>query len=124
MQSDKDSAQPKAGKSVNAYIVCFSYGGLIARSCPTLGTAWTVAYQAVSPWDSPGKNTGVGCHFLLQGVFLTQGSNPCLLHLPALAGGFFTTSSTWEAPIHACAHIKKKSVKKCNKTLEVLISAW
>ena len=31
----------------------------------------------------PGKNTGVGCHFLLQGIFLTQGSNPrlsCLLH--------------------------------------------
>ena len=27
------------------------------------------------------KNTGVGCHFLLQGIFLTQGSNPCLLHL-------------------------------------------
>ena len=26
-------------------------------------------------WDSPGKNTGVGCHFLLQGIFLTQGSN-------------------------------------------------
>ena len=33
------------------------------------------------PWDSPGKNTGVGCHFLLQGIFLTQGSNPSLLHL-------------------------------------------
>ena len=35
------------------------------------------------PWDSPGKNTGVGCHFLLQGIFPTQGSNPhllCLLH--------------------------------------------
>ena len=35
------------------------------------------------PWDSPGKNTGVGCHALLQGIFLTQGSNPrllCLLH--------------------------------------------
>ena len=29
-------------------------------------------------WDSPGKNTGVGCHFLLQGIFLTQGPNPCL----------------------------------------------
>ena len=28
--------------------------------------------------DSPGKNTGEGCHFLLQGVFLTQESNPCL----------------------------------------------
>ena len=32
-------------------------------------------------WDFPGKNTGVGCHFLLQGIFLTQGSNPHLLHL-------------------------------------------
>ena len=29
--------------------------------------------------DSPGKNTGVGCHALLQGIFLTQGSNLCLL---------------------------------------------
>ena len=32
------------------------------------------------PWDYPGKNTGVGCHFLLQGIFLTQGSNLHLLH--------------------------------------------
>ena len=31
-------------------------------------------------WDSPVKNTGVGCHFLLQGIFPTQGSNPGLLH--------------------------------------------
>ena len=33
-----------------------------------------------SPWDSPGKNTGVGCHFLLQWIFPTQESNPGLLH--------------------------------------------
>ena len=32
------------------------------------------------PWDSPGKNAGVGCHSLLQGIFPTQGSNPGLLH--------------------------------------------
>jgi len=35
------------------------------------------------PWDAPGKNTGVGCHALLQGIFAAQGSNPyvlCLLH--------------------------------------------
>ena len=31
--------------------------------------------------DSPGKNTGVGCHALLQGIFSTQRSNLCLLHL-------------------------------------------
>ena len=49
------------------------------------------------PWDSPGKNTGEGCHSLLQGIFPTQGSNLCLTS-PTLAGGFFTTSATWEAP--------------------------
>ena len=32
------------------------------------------------PWDSPGKNAGVGCHFLLQEIFLTQASNLNLLH--------------------------------------------
>ena len=47
----------------------------------------------------PGKNTGVGCHFLLQGIFQTQGSNPrlsCLLHgqkgsLPLAPPGKLTT---------------------------------
>ena len=39
--------------------------------------------RLLCPWDSPGKNTGVGCRALLQGTFPTQGSNPhllCLLH--------------------------------------------
>ena len=36
--------------------------------------------RLLCPWDSPGKNTGVGCHALLQRIFPTQGSNPCLLH--------------------------------------------
>ena len=38
-------------------------------------TPWTVATRLLCPWDLPGKNTGVGCYFLLQGIFLTQGSN-------------------------------------------------
>ena len=37
--------------------------------------------RLLCPWDFPGKNTWVGCHFLLQGIFLTQESNPCLLCL-------------------------------------------
>ena len=37
--------------------------------------------RLLCPWDSPGKNTGVGFHLLLQRIFLTQGSNPCSLHL-------------------------------------------
>ena len=37
--------------------------------------------RLLCPRNSPGKNTGVGCHVLLQGIFPTQGSNPCLLSL-------------------------------------------
>ena len=39
--------------------------------------------RLLCPWDSPGKNTGVGCHALLQGIFLTQGVEP---EFPALQG--------------------------------------
>ena len=45
-------------------------------------TPWTVAHQAsLLPWNYPGKNTGVGCPFLLQGIFLTQGLRSHLLCL-------------------------------------------
>ena len=37
--------------------------------------------KLLGPWNSPGKNTGVGCNSLLQGIFPTQGSNPRLLCL-------------------------------------------
>ena len=37
--------------------------------------------RLLCPWNVPGKNTRVGCHFFLEGIFLTQGLNPCLLHL-------------------------------------------
>ena len=35
--------------------------------------------RLLCPWDFPGKNSGMDCHFLLQGIFPTQGYNPCLL---------------------------------------------
>ena len=45
-------------------------GGLAAKSCLTLATPWTVLWPArlLCPWDSPGKNTGVGCHFPIQNI--------------------------------------------------------
>ena len=43
-------------------------------------TPWTVAYQAPLSMEFSRQNTGVDCHFLLQGIFPTQGSNPGLLH--------------------------------------------
>ena len=36
--------------------------------------------RPLCPWGSPGRSTGVGCHALLQGIFLTRGSNSGLLH--------------------------------------------
>ena len=46
------------------------------QSCPTLCNPWLLY-----PWDSSGKNTGVGCHLLRQRIFPTQGSNSHLLCL-------------------------------------------
>ena len=43
-------------------------------------TSWTVAHKAPPSMDFPGNNTGVRCHFLLQGFFPAQGLNPHLLH--------------------------------------------
>ena len=57
------------------------------RVCVWLfATSWTVALQAPLSMGSSGKNTRVGCHFLLWGIFVTQGLNPyllCLLHWQA-----------------------------------------
>ena len=56
----------------------------VAQSCLMLRDSMeNVAYQAPLPMGFPGKNTGMGCHFPLQGIFLTQGWNPRLLHWQA-----------------------------------------
>ena len=47
---------------------------LVAQSCLTLRTRF------LCPWTFPGRNIGMGCHSLLQGIFSTQGLNPGLLH--------------------------------------------
>ena len=54
---------------------------LVTQSCPTLCDPMDCSPPGSSVHgDSPGKNTGVGCHALLQGIFPTWGSNPDLLH--------------------------------------------
>ena len=51
-------------------------------SCVQLSaTPWTQPSRLFCPWDFLGKNTRVGCHLFLQGIFPTQGSNPHFLHL-------------------------------------------
>ena len=53
---------------------------LMAKLCLIFVTLWTVAHQLFCPWNSPGKNSGVVSHPLLEGIFLTQGLNPGFLH--------------------------------------------
>ena len=56
-------------------------GVKVAQSCPTLCNPMDYSPPGSSvPGIFPGKTTGMGCHFLLQGNFLTQGLNPGLLH--------------------------------------------
>ena len=61
--------------------------------------------------DSPGKNTGVGCHALLQGIFLTQGPNPGPLHLLCWQLG----SSPLVPPGKPCSSTYLYAKKECTE---------
>ena len=70
---------------------------LVAQLCPTLCDPMDCSLPDSSVHGaSLGKNTGVGCHALLQGIFPTQGSNPDLLHCRWI----LYCLSPREAPIH------------------------
>ena len=78
-------------------------------SCPvvynSLQPLWTVQpARLLCPWSFPGRNTGVGCHFLLQGIFLTQGSNPCLLHCKVDFFFFLTTEPLGKPASYIISH--------------------
>ena len=64
----------------NNHVLCHCGGDWVAKSCLALVTPWTVPTSLLCPWNSPGKNTRVGCHALLQGIFPTWELNPGLLH--------------------------------------------
>ena len=88
--------------------------------------------RLLHPWDSPGKNTGVGCHTLLQGIFLTQELNPHLLCLLPWQAGSLPVDHLG-SPIH-CLHVfilipgfKSKRSRKKGAPLrhrEVLSLGW
>ena len=68
------------------------------------------------PWNFPGKNTGVGCLFLLQGILPTQGLIPCLFAscIGREIDGFSTTTATWEASVPP---IKSSKIGKTDMVL-------
>ena len=65
-------------------VFCFTSTCCAVLSCSVVSnTLWPrepYPTTLLCPWDSPGQNTGVGCHALFQGIFPTQGLNPGLLH--------------------------------------------
>ena len=68
----------------------------------------------------PGENTRVGCHALLQGIFPTKtGMEPRSLSPPELTGGFFTTGTTWGAPLKYTALSELEITKKVSCLLAV-----
>ena len=68
-------------------------------------TLWAVACQAPWPWDSSNKNTGVGCHALLQGIFPTQGLNPHFLNLLHWQVGSLSLGSPGKPHMSCCCCI-------------------
>ena len=75
-------------------------------------TPWTVAHQFLCPWDFPGKNTIVGCHFLLQEIFPTQNWT----WVSGTAGRFFTA----EPPVRFATFHGVKTPTMTNFTLSML----
>ena len=70
--------------------------------------------RLLCPWDFPGKNIGVGSHALLQGIFLTQGSNPHLLHCRQIF--YSRTLLTYGL----CAQLLTRELHRCGLHLEKL----
>ena len=98
-------------------ILVTTFWPLTQRSCPTascLSTPpgacmlslvrllWPRGLQParlLCPWDFPGKNTGVGCHFLLQGLSSRPRDQTCIFWISCIAGRFFTTRTTGESKL-------------------------
>ena len=71
---------------------------LVAQSCPPFATQWTVAHQAPLSMGFSRQEYWSGLPCLSPGYLPDPGIKPAFLLSPALAGRFFTTSATWEAP--------------------------
>ena len=82
----------ESSQLLRVHVVRLKVKVLVSQLCPTL--CHTTDYEParlLCPWNSSGKNTGVGCHALPSGDFPDPGMELTSLMSSALAGGFFTT---------------------------------
>ena len=83
-----------------------SFPGLVAQSCLTLQPHELKPVRLLCPWVFPGKNAGVSCHFLLQGIFMTQELNPGLRHcLQADSLSYEPPGKSLSIYIYMCVYI-------------------
>ena len=92
----KQASCSSVGASRLKSICCVVCVNSVAQLCLTLCDPMDYRTPGSSVHGFPGKNTGVGCHFHLQEIFLNQGLNRCLLSLLHWQTKFLTTSTTWE----------------------------
>ena len=106
--------------SIGLYMLCDKSLQLCQTPCDPMDCS----LPDFSVHGTLGRNTGMGCHALLQELFPTQGIKPTSLMSSVMADRFFTTRATWEAHVyiwsshtHTHTHIYMLSVSnpKCKK---------
>ena len=86
---------------------------------------WTVATRLLCPWNSPGKNTGVGCQSLLQRIFPSQGLSPSLLHCRQIlhllshhqlewVAISFSNAWKWKVEVKLLSHVRLSNPMDCS----------
>ena len=109
---------------MNLWVLPFTITGVF--SCSVMSDCWQPMgcspARPLCPWDFPGKNTGVGCQFLLQGLFPTKGLNLCPLHWQA---DFYHWATREPPPLDYPSPIQQRFSKKSDATyLHFPIKAW
>ena len=110
-ENPKDSRHVPRTKTIKALVSVSAGLAHVTQSCPTLQSHGLWPSGLLHPWNSPGKNTAVGCHFLLQGISPTQGSNSDLLHI-----------LHWQdfLPLQHLGHIVSKSLPEKTRLLNII----
>ena len=91
---------PCGQRSLGNYSPCAMFSvSVVSHSLQPHGPHGLQSTRLLCPWDSAGKNTGVGCHALHQGIFPSQGSSPGLLH--------------WRCILYGLSHQESPTILEC-----------
>ena len=93
---------------------------LVAQSVSLCDSIDCSLARLLNPWNSPGKNTGVGCHFLLQGIFPTQGLNSRISSIAGRLSTIWENHLFWSPFILPCL----LDLKSSTSTLTLLLHPY